>query len=58
VRLYYQLLHKQTHPKKGFKVAALENRYKEHIKYGDVPVDFKLLSTDIFMMPKLFLAMN
>jgi quercetin dioxygenase-like cupin family protein len=45
-------------PKKGFKVAALENRYKEQIKYGDVPVDFKLLSTDTDNQASIFIASN
>jgi quercetin dioxygenase-like cupin family protein len=45
-------------PKKGFKVAALENRYKEHILFGDVPVDFKLLSTDTDNQVSIFIASN
>ena len=45
-------------PKKGFKVAALENRYKEHIVYGDVPVDFKLLSTDTDNRLSIFISSN
>ena len=45
-------------PKKGFKVAALENRYHKTIKYGDVPVDFKLLSTDTQNQVSIFIASN
>lgn len=45
-------------PRKGFKVAALENRYKEHIVYGDVPVDFKLLSTDTDNRLSIFISSN
>lgn len=45
-------------PKKSFKVAALEYRQKEKIIYGDVPVDFKLLSTDTENRLSVFISTN
>ena len=45
-------------PKKGFKVAALENRYHQKIAYGPVPVDFKLLSSDTDNSLSIFIASN
>lgn len=47
-----------TPPKKSFKVTALEYRQKEKIIYGDVPVDFKLLSTDTENRFSVFISTN
>jgi mannose-6-phosphate isomerase-like protein (cupin superfamily) len=45
-------------PKKGFKVKVSESRYKERIMYGEVPVDFKLLSSDTDNQLSVFIASN
>jgi quercetin dioxygenase-like cupin family protein len=47
-----------TPPKKGFKVKALENRYKEKIVLGDIPIDFKLLSSDTENRLSVFISSN
>lgn len=45
-------------PKKGFKVKALETRYKEKIVYAGMPVDFKLLGSDTDNRLSVFISSN
>lgn len=47
-----------TPSKKGFKLKALENRYKDKITYGDEPIDFKLLSSDTENRLSVFISSN
>ena len=52
------LANKSPNKKKGFKVKALENRYKNKIVYGDEPIDFKLLSSDTEDRLSVFISSN
>jgi hypothetical protein len=47
-----------TSPKKGFHVKALENRYTEKIMCGDIPMDFKLLSSNTEDRLSVFISTN
>ena len=49
---------KYTPPKKGFKVKAIETRYKDKIIYGETPIDFKLLSSDTENRLSIFISTN
>jgi mannose-6-phosphate isomerase-like protein (cupin superfamily) len=52
------LAQKNTPPKKGFKVKALDTRYKDKIVYGNIPIDFKLLSSDTEDRLSVFISSN
>ena len=52
------LAQKYTPPKKGFKVKALNTRYKDKIVYGNTPIDFKLLSSDTENQLSVFISSN
>ncbi len=43
---------------KGFKVSELASRYAEKIRYGQTPIDFKLLSTDTDNQLSVFISTN
>lgn len=45
-------------PKKGFKVKALETRYKEKVVVSNAPIDFKLLSNDTEDRLSVFISTN
>ena len=47
-----------TPPKKGFKVSALAHRQPEKIAYGQIPIDFKLLSSDTENQLSVFISTN
>jgi mannose-6-phosphate isomerase-like protein (cupin superfamily) len=52
------LAKKNSVRKKGFKVKALENRYKNKIVYGDESIDFKLLSSETEDRLSVFISSN
>jgi len=52
------LAQKDMPPKKGFKVKALETRYKEKIMAVDAPIDFKLLGSDTEDTLSIFISSN
>jgi quercetin 2,3-dioxygenase len=47
-----------SRPGKGFHVKALENRYQEKILCGEIPIDFKVLSSDTEDRLSVFISSN